>query len=121
MDLEAFAARSASEWAFPASAWFPSISHACRRASAAGSACGPSSAVSKPVDDHACERRLRARALGPRQRQHVRTKHGDKVVVGDCCSDMYFELEAAKTDTEKLLKMLKIEKLEKPKKAPAKK
>jgi hypothetical protein len=46
---------------------------------------------------------------------------GDKVVVGDCCSEMYFELEAAKADTQKLLKLLKIEKLEPPKKPAAKK
>src|SRR5262245_47451820 len=47
---------------------------------------------------------------------------GDKVVIGDCCSEMYFELEAAKAETEKLLKILKIGKLEQPKKpAPKKK
>jgi hypothetical protein len=46
----------------------------------------------------------------------------DKVVIGDCCSEMYFELEAAKAETDKLLKMLKIGKLEPPKKpAPKKK
>jgi hypothetical protein len=45
----------------------------------------------------------------------------DKVVVGDCCSEMYFELEAAKADTAKLLKLLKIEKLEPPKKPVPKK
>ena len=43
----------------------------------------------------------------------------DSVMVGDCCSEMYHEMEAAKADTQKLLKMLKIEKLEAPKK-PAK-
>ena len=47
--------------------------------------------------------------------------HGDKVVVGDCCSEMYFEMEAAKADTTKLLKLLKIEKLETPKKPAPKK
>lgn len=47
---------------------------------------------------------------------------GDKGAVGDCCSDMYHELEAAKAETAKLLKSLKIEKLEPPKKpAPKKK
>jgi hypothetical protein len=47
---------------------------------------------------------------------------GDKVVVGDCCSEMYHELEAAKTETAKLLKSLKIDKLEPPKKpAPKRK
>jgi hypothetical protein len=46
----------------------------------------------------------------------------DKGTVGDCCSDMYHELEAAKVETDKLLKSLKIGKLDPPKKgAPAKK
>ena len=45
----------------------------------------------------------------------------DKVVVGDCCSEMYFELEAAKEETDKLLKLLKIGKLEMPKKPLPKK
>ncbi len=44
----------------------------------------------------------------------------DNVVVGDCCSEMYHELEAAKAETQKLLKTLKIEKLEPPKKVTAK-
>jgi hypothetical protein len=48
-------------------------------------------------------------------------EHGDHVVVGNCCSDMWHELEAAQTETKKLLKMLKIEKLEPPKKVEAKK
>jgi hypothetical protein len=47
-------------------------------------------------------------------------EEGDNVVVGDCCSEMYHELEAAKADTQKLLKTLKIEKLEPPKKPAAK-
>ena len=46
---------------------------------------------------------------------------GDKVAVGDCCGEMYQELDAAKEETQKLLKMLKIEKLEAPKKPAAKK
>ncbi|MBI3863073.1 MAG: hypothetical protein HY290_14370 [Planctomycetia bacterium] len=45
----------------------------------------------------------------------------DKVVIGDCCSEMWHHLEAAKTETQKLLKLLKIEKLEPPKKVGAKK
>ena len=46
----------------------------------------------------------------------------DTVVLGDCCSEMYHEMEAAKADTAKLLKSLKIDKLEPPKKpAPKKK
>lgn len=42
----------------------------------------------------------------------------DEVVVGDCCSEMFHEIEAAKADTQKLLKLLKIE-LEPPKKPAA--
>lgn len=48
-------------------------------------------------------------------------EHGDHVVVGNCCSDMWHELEAAQVETKKLLKMLKIEKLDPPKKVEAKK
>lgn len=40
----------------------------------------------------------------------------DQAVIGKCCSDMWHELAAAQVDTQKLLKMLKIEKLEPPKK-----
>ena len=45
---------------------------------------------------------------------------GEDLVLGDCCSDMYHELEAAKGETTKLLKLLKIDKLEPPKKGDAK-
>jgi hypothetical protein len=45
----------------------------------------------------------------------------EKGEVGNCCADMYHEMEAAKAETAKLLKMLKIEKLEPPKKPAAKK
>jgi hypothetical protein len=45
----------------------------------------------------------------------------DTVVLGDCCSEMYHEMEAAKADTTKLLKSLKIDKLEPPKKPAPKK
>lgn len=45
----------------------------------------------------------------------------EKGAAADCCSDMYHELEAAKADTAKLLKSLKIEKLEAPKKPAPKK
>lgn len=45
----------------------------------------------------------------------------DSVVIGDCCSEMYHELEAASNETQKLLKMLKIDKLEPPKKVAPKK
>lgn len=43
-------------------------------------------------------------------------EHGDHVVIGNCCSEMWHEIDAAKAETTKLLKMLKIEKLEPPKK-----
>ncbi len=48
-------------------------------------------------------------------------EHGDHVVIGDCCSEMWHELDHARDDTAKLLKMLKIEKLDPPKKVNAKK
>jgi hypothetical protein len=48
-------------------------------------------------------------------------EHGDHVTIGNCCSDMWHEIDAAKADTTKLLKLLKIEKLETPKKVEAKK
>lgn len=48
-------------------------------------------------------------------------EHGDHVVVCDCCADMWNELDAAQVETQKLLKMLKIEKLPIPKKATDKK
>lgn len=48
-------------------------------------------------------------------------EHGDHVTIGNCCSDMWHEIDAAKVETTKLLKMLKIEKLEPPKKVEAKK
>ncbi|MGE5195130.1 MAG: hypothetical protein ACM3U2_21765 [Deltaproteobacteria bacterium] len=47
-------------------------------------------------------------------------EEGDKVVIGDCCSEMWYELEAARTETQKLLKMLKIDKFEPPKKVGVK-
>jgi hypothetical protein len=46
---------------------------------------------------------------------------GEDVVLGDCCADMWSELDAAKAETTKLLKLLKIDKLEPPKKAEPKK
>lgn len=49
-------------------------------------------------------------------------EHGDHVVCGQCCSDMWHELDAAQAETQKLFKMLKIDKLEPPaKKVEAKK
>jgi hypothetical protein len=48
-------------------------------------------------------------------------EHGDHVVVGDCCSEMWHELDAAQAETTKLLKMLKLDKLPPPPKAAPKK
>lgn len=48
-------------------------------------------------------------------------EHGDHVMLCDCCAEMWHELDAAQVETNKLLKMLKIEKLPVPKKAEAKK
>lgn len=48
-------------------------------------------------------------------------EHGDHVVCAECCSQMWHELDAAKAETEKLFKMLKIEKLPPPKKVEPKK
>ena len=48
-------------------------------------------------------------------------EHGDHVMICDCCADMWHELDHAQIETQKLLKMLKIEKLPIPKKATDKK
>lgn len=48
-------------------------------------------------------------------------EHGDHTMIGNCCSEMWYELDAARSETKKLFKMLKIEKLEPPKKVEAKK
>jgi hypothetical protein len=52
--------------------------------------------------------------------EHCLKEHGDHVEIANCCSEMYHELDAAKAETTKLLKMLKIEKLDPPKKVQAK-
>ena len=52
--------------------------------------------------------------------EHCLKEHGDHVAIADCCSDMWAEIDAAQVETNKLLKMLKIEKLPIPKKADAK-
>jgi hypothetical protein len=44
----------------------------------------------------------------------------DKVAIGDCCSEMWHDLDAVGGETQKLLEMLNIEKLAPPKKAAAK-
>ena len=44
-------------------------------------------------------------------------EHGDHVALCDCCTDMWHELDAAQVETQKLLKMLKIEKLPVPKRS----
>ncbi|TXT22121.1 MAG: hypothetical protein FD138_3722 [Planctomycetota bacterium] len=48
-------------------------------------------------------------------------EHGDHVAIADCCTDMWVEIDAAQVETNKLLKMLKIDKLPIPKKATEKK
>lgn len=48
-------------------------------------------------------------------------EHGDHVAIADCCTDMWAEIDAAQVETNKLLKMLKIEKLPIPKKGTDKK
>ncbi len=53
--------------------------------------------------------------------EHCLKEHGDHVMIADCCSDMWHELDAAQVETRKLLKMLKIEKLPVPKKSTDKK
>ncbi|MFM9962581.1 MAG: hypothetical protein ACKV2Q_15320 [Planctomycetaceae bacterium] len=47
-------------------------------------------------------------------------EHGDHVAIADCCADMWHEIDHAQVETQKLLKMLKIEKLPIPKKADKK-
>lgn len=48
-------------------------------------------------------------------------EHGDHVMIADCCADMWHEIDHAQVETQKLLKMLKIDKLPVPKKAADKK
>lgn len=48
-------------------------------------------------------------------------EHGDHTVIGNCCSEMWHEIDAAQVETKKLLAMLKIEKLDVPKKVESKK
>jgi hypothetical protein len=53
--------------------------------------------------------------------EEICMKHheGEDAALGDCCSDMWHEIDAAKADTTKLLKLLKIDKLEVPPKKGA--
>ncbi len=53
--------------------------------------------------------------------EHCLKEHGDHVAIANCCSDMWHEIDAAQSETQKLLKMLKIEKLPIPKKTADKK
>ena len=53
--------------------------------------------------------------------EHCLKEHGDHVAIADCCTDMWVEIDAAQVETNKLLKMLKIEKLPIPKKGTEKK
>lgn len=46
-------------------------------------------------------------------------EHGDHVAIAECCTDMWAEIDAAQVETQKLLKMLKIEKLPIPQKKVA--
>ena len=52
--------------------------------------------------------------------EHCLKEHGDHVAIADCCTDMWHEIDAAQVETQKLLKMLKIDKLPTPKKADKK-
>ncbi len=47
--------------------------------------------------------------------EHCAKDHGDQTAIANCCSSMRIELTAAQKETNKLLKMLKLEKLEAPK------
>lgn len=51
--------------------------------------------------------------------EHCQKDRGDNVMISGLCSDMYHELESARAETAKLVKLLKVESLEAPKKAPA--
>lgn len=51
--------------------------------------------------------------------EHCAKEHGDQTVIANCCSEMWTELTAAQKETEKLFKMLKLEKLEAPKQVTA--
>ena len=53
--------------------------------------------------------------------EHCLKEHGDHVAIADCCADMWHEIDHAQVETQKLLKMLKIEKLPVPKKSTDKK
>lgn len=53
--------------------------------------------------------------------EHCLKEHGDHVAIGDCCSEMWHEVDAARSETAKLLKLLKIDKLDPPKPATSKK
>jgi hypothetical protein len=53
--------------------------------------------------------------------EHCLKEHGDHVAIANCCTDMWHEIDAAQVETNKLLKMLKIEKLPVPKKVIDKK
>lgn len=90
-------------------------------------------ALAKLKADHAKEPEV-VKQIALIEKHHARAKevcgmaaeqcekeHGDHVMVCDCCTDMWHELDAAQVETQKLLKMLKIEKLPIPKKAADKK
>lgn len=90
-------------------------------------------ALAKLKADHAKEPEV-VKQIALIEKHHARAKevcgmaaeqcekeHGDHVMICDCCADMWHELDAAQVETNKLLKMLKIDKLPIPKKATDKK
>jgi hypothetical protein len=63
----------------------------------------------------------KAREVCGMAEEHCLKEHVDHAMIGDCCSDMWHEIDAARADTAKLLKLLKIEKLDTPKPVTPKK
>lgn len=53
--------------------------------------------------------------------EHAKKEHHDHVALSDCSADMWHELEAGSAETTKLMKLLKVDKIEPPKKPVAKK
>ncbi|MDB5339298.1 MAG: hypothetical protein JWN70_4917 [Planctomycetaceae bacterium] len=53
--------------------------------------------------------------------EHAKKEHHDHVAISDCSADMWHELEAGSAETTKLMKVLKVDKIEAPKKPAAKK
>ena len=53
--------------------------------------------------------------------EHAKQEHHDHVAISDCSAEMWHELEAGTAETTKLMKLLKVDKIEAPKKPAAKK